>query len=55
MLHCKGLPLKALILVSAWCGLRWGEVTELRPQDDRLPSLRDLIEVSFQGLDGAAV
>ena len=27
----------------------------LRPQDDGLPSLGDLIEVSFQGLDGAAV
>lgn len=25
--------LKALILVSAWCGLRWGEVIELRRKD----------------------
>lgn len=25
--------LKALVLVSAWCGLRWGEVTELRRRD----------------------
>jgi integrase len=25
--------LKALVLVSAWCGLRWGEVTELRRKD----------------------
>ncbi len=24
---------KAMILVSAWCGLRWGEVTELRRHD----------------------
>ena len=24
---------KALILISAWCGLRWGEVTELRRKD----------------------
>lgn len=24
---------KALVLVSAWCGLRWGEVTELRRKD----------------------
>jgi integrase len=24
---------KALVLISAWCGLRWGEVTELRRQD----------------------
>jgi integrase len=24
---------KALILVSAWCGLRWGEVTELQRKD----------------------
>jgi integrase len=25
--------LKALVLLSAWCGLRWGEVTELRRKD----------------------
>jgi integrase len=25
--------LKALVLISAWCGLRWGEVTELRRKD----------------------
>jgi integrase len=25
--------LQALILLSAWCGLRWGEVTELRRKD----------------------
>ncbi len=25
--------LKALVLVSSWCGLRWGEVTELRRRD----------------------
>jgi integrase len=25
--------LKALVLVSAWCGLRWGEVVELRRKD----------------------
>lgn len=25
--------LRALVLVSAWCGLRWGEVTELRRKD----------------------
>ncbi len=25
--------LKALVLVSAWCGLRWGEITELRRKD----------------------
>ncbi len=25
--------LKALVLISAWCGLRWGEVTELRRGD----------------------
>jgi integrase len=25
--------LKCLVLVSAWCGLRWGEVTELRRKD----------------------
>jgi integrase len=25
--------LKCLVLVSAWCGLRWGEVTELRRRD----------------------
>jgi integrase len=24
---------KALILISAWCGLRWGEVTELQRKD----------------------
>jgi integrase len=24
---------KALILISAWCGLRWGEVTELKRKD----------------------
>ena len=24
---------RALILISAWCGLRWGEVTELRRKD----------------------
>jgi integrase len=24
---------KAMILISAWCGLRWGEVTELRRHD----------------------
>jgi integrase len=24
---------KAMILISAWCGLRWGEVTELRRRD----------------------
>lgn len=24
---------RALVLVSAWCGLRWGEVTELRRKD----------------------
>lgn len=24
---------KALMLISAWCGLRWGEVTELRRKD----------------------
>jgi integrase len=30
-----GVPerLKALVLVSAWCGLRWGEVIELRRRD----------------------
>ena len=26
---------RALILVSAWCGLRWGEITELRRKDVR--------------------
>jgi integrase len=25
--------LRALVLVSAWCGLRWGEVIELRRKD----------------------
>jgi integrase len=25
--------MRALILISAWCGLRWGEVTELRRKD----------------------
>jgi integrase len=25
--------LKAFVLVSAWCGMRWGEVTELRRKD----------------------
>jgi integrase len=25
--------LKTLVLISAWCGLRWGEVTELRRRD----------------------
>jgi integrase len=25
--------LKALVLLAAWCGLRWGEVTELRRKD----------------------
>ena len=25
--------LKALVLISAWCGLRWGEVSELRRKD----------------------
>lgn len=25
--------LKALVLISAWCGLRWGEVIELRRRD----------------------
>ena len=25
--------LRALVLISAWCGLRWGEVTELRRKD----------------------
>ena len=25
--------LNALILIAAWCGLRWGEVTELRRKD----------------------
>jgi integrase len=25
--------LRALVLVSAWCGLRWGEITELRRKD----------------------
>jgi integrase len=25
--------LKALILIAAWCGLRWGEITELRRKD----------------------
>ena len=24
---------KALVLISAWCGLRWGEVIELRRKD----------------------
>lgn len=24
---------RALVLISAWCGLRWGEVTELRHND----------------------
>jgi hypothetical protein len=24
---------KALVLISAWCGLRWGEVSELRRKD----------------------
>jgi integrase len=24
---------RALVLISAWCGLRWGEVTELRRKD----------------------
>ena len=24
---------KALVLLSSWCGLRWGEVTELRRKD----------------------
>jgi integrase len=27
------VDLKALVLVAAWCGLRWGEVTELRRAD----------------------
>jgi integrase len=26
-------PLRALVLISAWAGLRWGEVTELRRKD----------------------
>jgi integrase len=25
--------MRALVLISAWCGLRWGEVTELRRKD----------------------
>src|SRR4029077_2124476 len=25
--------LRALVLISAWCGLRWGEVIELRRRD----------------------
>jgi integrase len=25
--------LKALVLICAWCGLRWGEVSELRRHD----------------------
>jgi integrase len=25
--------LKAMVLISAWCGLRWGEITELRRKD----------------------
>ena len=25
--------LRALVLISAWCGLRWGEVIELRRKD----------------------
>jgi integrase len=29
----KPAQLRALILISAWCGLRWGEVTELRRKD----------------------
>ena len=31
---------KALVLISAWCGLRWGEVTELRRRD-----VDELVEV----------
>lgn len=29
----RPVRLKALILISAWCGLRWGEVSELRRRD----------------------
>lgn len=29
----KPVRLRALVLISAWCGLRWGEVTELRRKD----------------------
>ncbi len=27
---------RALVLIAAWCGLRWGEVIELRRKDIRL-------------------
>ena len=30
---------RALILLAAWCGLRWGEVSELRRQDVDLASM----------------
>lgn len=36
--------LKALVLLSAWCGLRWGEVSELRRKD-----FDDDCEVVFVG------
>jgi integrase len=36
--------LRALILVAAWCGLRWGELVELRRRD--IDTARDVITVS---------
>lgn len=32
---------KALVLLSAWCGLRWGEITELRRHDFSFTKDRD--------------
>ena len=36
--------MKALVLLSAWCGVRWGEVIELRRKD-----IDDDCEVLFVG------
>jgi integrase len=32
-LAIQPVNLKALVLIAAWCGLRWGEITELRRRD----------------------
>ena len=48
----RGGPL--FVIPGAWT-FEPVRAARLRPQDDGLPSLRDLVEVSFQGLDGAAV
>jgi integrase len=46
--------LKALILVSAWCGLRWGEVIELRRKDmHRIALSSRSAEVSLTGRSSA--